>query len=149
MKILLSVDLWAIHNPIGHKPSAYKITVHLRQDGTRVLLHTPHAMLDFGREPTEQNVTDSICCPRGYFRSQDEALAYIDDTYPFRDCPHNETVHQRLADAIHYRGSVVGPGIVADAIGISTMGDKSVWNLARGRFKATRAQATKAMGAKL
>lgn len=131
------MKIYYVSYPVGDKPRVVESSIDIvtMANGKR-FLKTPFAMLDCG--PNDE-LLDLSSSP-GYYATKEEAQVYIDNMYPHRDNPLNEAVMERLYTACLYRHQ----DRLAHAIGLSTYGPPSIYDVARGKIRATRKMATAA-----
>lgn len=137
--LLKSIVRWIPWTGMYGPPQAYKFEVRLIDHGSCVLVHTPFAALDGRADMTD---TDLERFARDAFVDEAAALAEAQRRYPHWENKNNQAIAGRLVDSIRWHGDFMGPCQVADAVGVTR---EELYELARGKRKATRAQAKAAL----
>ena len=71
-----------------------------------------------------------------HYATEPEAQAEADRRAPYWHHAHNKSIRDRLQSSIQWQGTFMGPGVLADFMGVSR---DTLYLIAQGRVKATRA----------
>lgn len=115
------------------EPSAELVNVYLVESGGRYFIKTPWAMVDAhdGKDTSDAQLSALL---RPCFASLTEAYGWAKMCAPHWHDRRNDTVRDRLRDAIRWHGDFSGPIRLADAMGIS---EERLRGVVDGKFQAT------------
>lgn len=128
-------EAWYPAFQLGHEPQAIKCTLRIVEANGRKYLHTPFAMLDVYGDDHSGEIDRAI--GRGFYTTEAECQAYLDAEYPHWKLA--APIMDALESATRYDGAIVGPGKLADRLGVSMLSNH-LYQLVRGHRRFGRKQ---------
>jgi hypothetical protein len=143
MHLIRSITRFVPQYSVHEQPSALEVTVSLVAAGDRFFISTPWSMTDAtdGADTSDATMEGRLGRDRA-FGTAAEALAAAKLLAPHAGKKNNEIVRERLHDAIRWDGDIVGRGLLADALDVST---DRLMRLAWGGDRATARMAQAAL----
>ncbi len=141
MNVVRTITRFVPRWGLTYAPCAQEVSIHLfgTPDGWYGI-QSPWACLAApnGLETTDAQLAAIV---RPACETAAEAEEHAKRSAPYWTCPHNETVRDRISDAIRWDGELVGAGNLADALDLTR---EQLYAVGRGETKATRKHAAAA-----
>ncbi len=118
---------------LGGQPNAVRCDLRIVEANGKRYLKTPFAMLDvYSDDAIELSISSQ---GGGYYADESDCAAYLKSEYPNWETA--APIMDALCDARHYHGDLVGPGRLADKLGVTR---DDLYPLARGHKRFTLKQ---------
>lgn len=131
MQIIRAKDAYYPSFHIGGSPQSVQCVIAIVEANDKRYLKTPFAFLNAYADDDIERTIDG----RGFYASADDCAAYLSREYPNWEAA--APIMDALCDARHYHGDLVGPGRLADKLGVSR---DDLYPLARGHKRFTLKQ---------